>query len=252
MQTPTSSLADAPSTSEEALHRRRRLLSAGAEELYSGAGWEIYQAWREKNKQFFGRQMQHCGIQFGLAGRACRSPGEATYRAACTDAPCGYGRWWAQGRVITLCRRFLHRDGRRWWLHHERLGGRFVKDVLLHQMMHQYIDTVRRARGQDFKDKSPMDRVTEPAGPAWPPRGSPHNNPHNSALWVGEVNRLSGALGTTGGTAAAVPEDVGAGEIPERILSPRETALWPYLSRPEGYYEADPEAVFAEELQSVG
>jgi hypothetical protein len=257
MQTPTSSLADVPPTSEEALHKRRRLLSAGAEELHPGAGWEIYQVWREKNKRLFGRQMQHCGIQFGLAGRACRPPGEATDRAACPDEPCGYGRWWPEGQVITLCRRLLHRHGRVWRLYHERLGGRFAEDVLLHQMMHQYIGAVRRAGGQDvehqdFEDQRPMDRGAGLGGPARPPCGFPHNNLHNSVLWAGEVNRLSEALETTGGTAAAVPEDVGAGEIPDGILSPRETALWPYLSRPEGYYEADPEAVLAEELPQIG
>jgi hypothetical protein len=249
MNTPTSSLADVPPTSEEALHKRRRLLSAGAEELHSGAGWEIYQVWRELNKRLFGRQMQHCGIQFGLAGRACRPSGEATYRAACPEEPCGYARWWPEGQVITLCRCLLHRHGRVWRLCHERLGGRFAKDVLLHQMVHQYIDVVRRAGDQDFKDKRPMDRGTEPGGPARPPRGFPHNN---SALWVGEVNRLSEALETTGGTAAALPEDKRNGGTPDGILSPRETALWPYLSRPEGYYEVDPEAVFAEELPQVG
>jgi hypothetical protein len=253
MQTPTSLLADVPPTSEEALHRRRRLLAGAAEELYSGAGWKIYQTWRELNERLFGRQMQHCGIQFGLAGRACPPPGEAPYPAACPEKPCGYGRWWPEGQVITLCRRLLHRDGRVWRLYHERLGGRFAKDVLLHQMMHQYIGAVRRAGGQDvehpdFEDQGPMDRSADPAGPVRPPRGFPHNNPHNGSLWAGEVNRLSEALETTGDAAAAVPEDVGAGEIPDRILSPRETALWPYLSRPEGYYRADPEAVFAEEL----
>ena len=251
MQTPTSSLTDAPPTSEEALHKRRRLLADAAEELYSGAGWEIYQAWRELNKRLFGRQMQHCGIQFGLAGRACWPPGEATYRAACPEEPCGYGRWWPEGQVITLCRRLLHRHGRVWRLYHERLGGRFAKDVLLHQMMHQYIDVVRRAGDQDFEDQRPMDRSAGLGEAARPPRGFSHNNPHNSALWAGEVNRLSEALETTGGTAAAVPEDKGAGGVPDGILSPRETALWPYLSRPEGYYEADPEAVLAEELPQV-
>jgi len=251
METPVSTLADAPPTSEEALHRRRKLLSDGAEELYPGAGWEIYQTWRELNKRLFGRQMQHCGIQFGLAGRACGSPSEATYRATCPEEPCSYGRWWPEGQVITLCRRLLHRDGRVWWLHHERLGGRFAEDVLLHQMMHQYIDAVRRAGDQDFEDQRPMDRSADPAGPIRPTRSSPHNNPHNGPLWIGEVNRLSEALETTEGKAAVMPEDVGAEEIPDGIFSPRETALWPYLSRPEGYYEADPGAVFAEELPHV-
>jgi hypothetical protein len=257
MQTPTSTLADAPQVDEETLHKRRRLLSGGAEELHSGAGWKIYQVWRELNKRLFGRQMQHCGIQFGLAGRACRSrtcrsSDEATYRGACPEEPCGYGHWWPEGQVITLCRRLLHRHGRVWRLYHERLGGQFAEDVLLHQMMHQYIDVVRRAGDRGPKDRRSRDRSAEPAGSARPPCGSPPNNPHNGSLWIGEVNRLNEELETGGGTAAAVPEDVGTGEIPDGILSPRETALWPYLSRPEGYYEADPEAVFAEELPQVG
>ncbi|MCS4116020.1 hypothetical protein GGP49_002970 [Salinibacter ruber] len=253
MQTPTSSLADVPPTSEEALHKRRRLLSGGAEELHPGAGWEIYQVWREKNKRLFGRQMQHCGIQFGLAGRACRSrtcrsSGEATYRAACPDEPCGYGSWWPKGQVITLCRRLLHRHGRVWRLYHERLGGRFAEDVLLHQMMHQYIGAVRRAGSQSAEDPGLRDESSEGTGLDRSLEGSPHNN----SLWIGEVNRLSEALETTGGTVAALPEDESNGGTPDGILSPRETALWPYLSRPEGYYEADPEAVFAEELPQFG
>lgn len=229
METPVSTLADASPVEEETLYRRRRLLADPAEEIYPGAGWKIHQLWREHNEKLFGRQMQHCGVQFGLAGRAYRSPKGRDGLAE----DCYYGRWWPERQVITLHRCFLHRDGSRCWLRHERLGGRFVKDVLLHHMVHQYIDTVRGVGGDGRSVSS-----TAPL----------HNNP----FWVGDVNRLSEELDLGEGMAAVHTEDATGEQVPKEILTPRETALWPYLSRPEGYYEADPEAVFAEKLPHVG
>jgi hypothetical protein len=63
------------------------------------------------------------------------------------------------------------------------------------------------------------------------------------------VNRLSQALEVGGGTAALLSgESAHEEEVPDGILTARETALWPYLSRPKDYYKEDPETVFAEEL----
>jgi hypothetical protein len=236
MRTPTSSLTDADPLEEEALHERRRRLAKGAEELHPGAGWQIYQMWRERNERLFGRQMQHCGLQFGpicragRRGEAAQPKGKAALKWACL-----YGRWLPREQVIVLDRRLLQPDGQVWWLVHERLGSRFVGDVLLRQMTRQYIGTVRQG-------ETP---AAEVLGSGSAPTGAFCSSPP----WVGEVNRLREALEVKSGKAALLPgESVGEEEVPDGTLTARETALWPYLSRPKDYYKEDPETVFAEEL----
>ena len=241
MRTPTSTLANADPVEEEALYERRTRLAKGAEALHPGAGWQVYQMWRERNERLFGRQMQHCGLQFGAICRAgCR--GEAAQPKG-RDTPewgCHYGQWLPRVGVIVLHRSLLQPDGRVWWLSHERLGPRFVGDVLLRQMICQYMGTVRQG-------ESPAPEASRPGSS---PADSHYNSPlWENSLWVGEVNRLSQALEVGGGTAALLPgESAHEEEVPDGILTAWETALWPYLSRPEGYYKADPETVFAEEI----
>ena len=241
MRTPTSSLTDADPLEEEALHERRRRLAKGAEELHPGAGWQVYQMWRERNERLFGRQMQHCGLQFGpicragRRGEAAQPKGKAALKWACL-----YGRWLPREQVIVLDRRLLQPDGQVWWLSHERLGSWFVGDVLLRQMICQYMGTVRQG-------ESPAPEASRPGSS---PADSLYNSPlWENPLWVGEVNRLSQALEVGGGTAALLSgESAHEEEVPDGILTARETALWPYLSRPKDYYKEDPETVFAEEL----
>jgi hypothetical protein len=241
MRTPTSTLAGADPIEEKKLHKRRRRLAKGAEELHPGAGWQVYQMWRERNERLFGRQMQHCGLQFGpicrvgRRGEAAQPKGKATLKR-----PFFYGRWLLREQVLVLDRRLLRPDGRVWWLGHEQLGPRFVGDVLLRQMMCQYIDTAGQGENPAAEALGPGSAPTRPFcnGPLW-----------DSPLWIGEVNRLRGALDVEDGTAALLPgKAVAEGRVPNGILTARETALWPYLSRPEGYYKEDPETVFTEEL----
>lgn len=239
MRTPTSTLAGADPVEEEALHERRTRLAGGAEELHPGAGWQVYQMWRKRNERLFGRQMHHCGLQFGTICQAGRRVNRPKGNAP-SKWPFLYGRWLPREQVIVLHRSLLRPDGQVWWLSHERLGPRFVGDVLLRQMMRQYIDLVRRDENTAANASSPDSE----------PTGAFYNSPlWENPLWVGEVNRLSQALEFEGGTAAILPgESAHEEEVPDGIFTARETALWPYLSRPDGYYKADPETVFTEEI----
>jgi hypothetical protein len=148
---PTPTLADAPSIAEEDLHRQRASLAKRAEANYSGAGWTVYQLWREMNQSFFGRQMRHCEIQFSSIHEQ-------------------FGTWKAP--TILLSNSLLQRDGSRWWLHHERFGAYFPQDALLRQMVFQYISAVRNAE------------ITDRAGTPVEPLGE-------NESWLQEVTRLS-------------------------------------------------------------
>jgi hypothetical protein len=122
---PTAPLAKASPVPKEALHSRRFALTRKAEERYPGAGWTIYQCWREWNEALFGRQMETCEIRFGTVSNGCR-----------------FGRWKSQDASTIIDRSLLHKHGKVWRLYHEDLGRKFVRDVLLHQMVHQYITQV--------------------------------------------------------------------------------------------------------------
>ena len=215
MKPPITSLADGPSVPEEQLHEQRAALAKGAEARHPGAGWRIYQWWREMSEDLFGRQLPACGIRFGPAEKT-EEPGEP-----------GFGAWCRPERTIILHPSLLHQDGSVWHLHHDALGSRFPRDVLLHQMVHQYIDLVRGV---------------EDEGRGASPTGSPYNN----RWWAAEVNRLSEVLVVGDRRAAVLPADVETGDVPDGILTAWEAARWPYVVRPEGYYRGDP----AEVLQS--
>ena len=185
MDRPTPTLADAPSIAEEDLHRQRAPLAKRAEANYSGAGWTVYQLWREMNQSFFGRQMRHCGIQFSSIHEQ-------------------FGTWKAP--TILLSNSLLQRDGSRWWLHHERFGSNFPQDVLLRQMVFQYISTVRNA---EITDRAITDRAGTPVEPLG-----------ENESWLQEITRLSEEMGL---------------DWPTRD----EARWWPYSVRKDGYYEAD-------------
>jgi hypothetical protein len=182
MDTPTS-LADKPPIAERELHRERVSLAKEAESSYAGAGWTAHQLWRRLNEELFGRQMCHCEIRFG-------------------ELPSShFGLWSREENTIFLSSSLLRRDGSRWWLHHTELGSRFPKDVLLRQMVFQYLEIVRGIE------------VSRPSG-------SSAKRLAQNREWIGETNRLSKEMELN---------------RPNRD----EAQWWPYSVRPEGYYEGD-------------
>ncbi|MCS4051413.1 hypothetical protein [Salinibacter ruber] len=178
----TASLADAPSIGKEELHRQRVPLAKRAEEKYSGAGWKIYQWWRKLNAKHFGRQMEHCEIQFSSVPEK------------------RFGLWRAEENAIVLGRSLLHQHGKVWRLYHEELGSNCPPDVLLRQVVLQYISTVRGIK------------ITDQAGVPIKPLSE-------SEWWLREIERLSKEMDL------------------EQPTSSREKNWWPYSVRPEGYYE---------------
>jgi hypothetical protein len=209
---PTASPSEASPVPNEDLHSRRSALAREAEERYPGAGWMIYQWWREWNEALLGRQMETCAILFETVSNGCR-----------------FGRWESQDASIIIDRSLLHKHGKVWRLYHEDLGRKFAQDVLLHQMVHQYIDTVRNA------PESPNREPTVSQG-------------HDNQQWIAEINRLTETLGL-GPRRAAVQEThptdtiIDSAEGPPDPLSDAERTLWPYLIRENGYYQGDAAAV---------
>ena len=189
MDRPTPSLADEPPIPERKLHRKRVSLAKRAEANHSGAGWTVYQLWREMNEELFGRQMDHCKIQFGTVPES------------------RFGLWIREGPRILLSSSLLQRDGSRWWLHHRRLGSNFPRDVLLRQMVFQYISAVRNA---EITDRAITDRAGTPVEPLG-----------ENESWLQEITRLSEEM-----------------EL-DRPTSPEEARWWPYSVRREGYYGQD-------------
>ena len=134
------------------------------------------------------------------------------------------GAWCRKRRTIFLRHSLLHQDEDGWQLGHNLLGRGFVRDVLLHQMVHQYVDLVRGVPHEGREDA---------------PTGSPHNN----HWWVAEINRLSEVLRLPGRRAAVRPASREARIHGARALKTWEMAHWPYSVRPQGFYEAEVERV---------
>jgi hypothetical protein len=210
---PTASLSEASPVPKEDLHSRRSALTRKAEERYPGAGWTIFQWWREWNEAFFGRQMETCEIRFETVSNGCR-----------------FGRWKSQDASIIIDQSLLHKHGKVWRLYHEDLGRKFAQDVLLHSMVHQYIDTVRNA-------------------PEPPNREPTASQGQDNQQWIAEINRLSEKL-ELGPRRAAIQEthptdtSIHSSEGSLDPLSDAERTLWPYLLREPGYYQRDAAAVF--------
>ena len=192
MDTPAASLADAPPVGEDRLHEQRLPLMRRAEAHYPGAGWEVYQLWRRFNERLFGRQTSHCEIEFGSV------PAER------------FGLWRRNENTIVFSSELLHRDGKVWHLHHEQLGPRFPADVLLRQMVFQYLETIR--------DTEITDHTGAPVEPL-----------SGNEWWLKEINRLSEEMGL------------------EQPTSSRGRSWWPYSVRPEGYYDGNWDAIVAGE-----
>lgn len=188
----TASLADAPSIGEEELHHQRVPLMRRAETFFPGAGWRVYQLWREFNKKLFGRQMSHCELRFGSVPEN------------------RFGLWRKEGRSIILSPELLHQHGKVWRLYHVELSSNFPPDVLLRQMVFQYLETVR--------DVKITDQVGVPIKPL-----------SENEWWLKEINRLSEEMGL------------------DQPKSPEKARWWPHTVRPNGYYDGDWAAIVAGE-----
>ncbi|MFB6274485.1 MAG: hypothetical protein ABEL51_16495 [Salinibacter sp.] len=135
------------------------------------------------NEELFGRQMNHCEIRFSSVPEK------------------RFGLWRAEENAIVLDRSLLHQHGKVWRLYHKELGSNFPPDVLLRQVVLQYISTVRGIKITD--------RV-----------GVPKELSENE-WWLREIDRLTGEL-----------------EL-KQPTSSRERNWWPYSIRLSGHYNAD-------------
>jgi len=208
MDPPTADVAEAPAVEEDTLHEKRVRLSKEADEIYPGAGWTFYQWWRDLNEELYGRQMRTCRIEFNLL-------------------PTGSGRFgfWDGGEdQIVLARSLLKQDGSVWWPHHRVFGSRFPRDVLLRQMVFQYIETVREVQicGHGKYPESPLSE---------------------NEWWIGEINRLSQEM-DLGGRLARLSS---SNEKSNLHLTRKEVEWWPYSIRPEGHYDRSWTEVLGEE-----
>lgn len=207
-------LADRPPILKNILSDKLGTLKDAARIIYPGVGPMLYDWWEEINRNLFGCQMAPPGIQFGL------TPHTKTL-----------GKWRGYEQAIILHRALLDSSaearGQR-----ERFGERFAYDTLLHQMVHQYIDTVRGVSNTQAKINSPQSGDDAENGSV-----------HNSPSWVGEINRLSEKL-SLDCTAAVVRQRRVNGELewapPEGLnMTIGDLSTWPHSVRPYRYYKDD-------------
>ncbi|MCS3613092.1 hypothetical protein [Salinibacter ruber] len=204
------------------------------------------------NEMYFGRQMRPVGIQFGL-----------------TEFGREAGSWRGREGMITLHRSLVGSAGDSWtedpqteasrtedpqtegsrteapWTEAEKLGERYARDVLLHQvllhqMVHQYVCEVRQISGQEA-------RLNSPQGGNGADGGSPHNCPS----WVAEINRLMEEM-DVGCRACVINQRRIEGDVRwappegfppsgyEGLTEIGQLARWPHSARPAGYYTSDP------------
>lgn len=220
-QVPVASIADADPADEDALGEQLTTLKDAARIIYPSVGEKPYLWWEQMNKTYFGRQMTPCGIQLGLTPHG-RSP----------------GAWREREGVIVLHRSLIGPDVNP-WAGSEKLGERCARDVLLHQMVHQYISEVRQTSGREA-------RLNSPQGGNGVDGGSPHNCPS----WVAEINRLMEEMGL-GSRACVIKQRRIDGDVqwaPPEGFPPSgydglteigELAKWPCSARPSGYYTGD-------------
>jgi hypothetical protein len=213
-------LADQDPIPQDTLDNDLGTLRDAARLIYPGVGSMLYDWWETINEAYFGRQMTPPGIQFGLTPHGSH-----------------YGAWRGYEHTITLHRSLLDPSGDAWEIGHK-LGNRFAWDVLLHEMVHQYIDTVRGISGSEAEDNSPSDSV------------------HNSPSWVAEINRLSQELDLDC-AAHVVKQRRVDGQVkwapPEGFdMTIGDVSSWPHSVRPDGFYEDDPNPAFGLDEQDDG
>ena len=133
-------------------------LAVAAEIIHPRVGRWTYETWAELNENLWDGELPICGIQWGL-----------------TPHGSAHGLWSGSQNTITLHKSLIEPKGNAWGIAHK-MGERYAADVLLHEMMHQYIDVVLGVRD---------------GGESESPSKSSHNNPY----WVAEVNRIAQLLG---------------------------------------------------------
>lgn len=225
-QVPVASIASADPAGEDALSRTLGTLKDAAQIVHPGVGAKPYQWWEEMNEMYFGRQMRPVGIQFGL-----------------TEFGREAGSWRGREGMITLHRSLVGPAGDP-WTEAEKLGERYARDVLLHQMVHQYVWEVRQISGQEA-------RLNSPQGGNGADGGSPHNCPS----WVAEINRLMEKM-DLGRRACLIKQRRIEGDVRwappegfppsgcEGLTEIGQLARWPHSARPVGYYINDPNPAF--------
>lgn len=204
-------LADAPKVDKKRLAEEIDALRNAAEIIHPGIGRKLYTWWDEINREHFGRQMSPPGIQFGLTPHGSR-----------------LGLWRGSENVIVLHRSLVKPSGNAWDfasdLNRDGGGEAYCRDVLLHEMVHQYIRTVRGVTSDDEEAEGT----------------SSHNNP----WWVAEVNRISPRIGLDVQASVIRQKRVDGSVtwyVPDGHLTMEELSTWPYgTTQPEWYTgEAD-------------
>jgi len=199
-------LADAPQIDRQRLDEQIHALRDAAEIIHPGIGRKLYTWWDRFNREHFGRQMEPPGIQFGLTPHGSK-----------------LGLWRGRENVIVLHRSLVKPSGNAWGFAsklNRRGGGKaYCRDVLLHEMVHQYIRTIRGVSYDEEKDKGT----------------SSHNNP----WWVAEITRISPQIGLDV-KASVIRQKRVEGSVtwyvPDGHLSMEELSTWPHgITQPAWY-----------------
>jgi hypothetical protein len=164
-----------------------------------GYGVWAYETWVSHNALYFNGELRPCPIQWGLT-------------------PHGHSLGYFSPDLvrITLHTSLVVPRSDAWHMR-DLLGPKIASDVLLHEMIHQYVYQVN---GHDGGGTSC----------------------HNNDCWAAEVNRIAAILGLPS-NARMVKQRRVDGSKPRWLpvdgcMSLTELSRWPYLSRPDGYYEA--------------
>lgn len=181
---------------------RFQLLHQVAELYDPEIGPWAYNTWKQLNQKYFKGEIQIWPIGWGLTKYA--------HRLGFADG---------LNRKIVLHTSLINPRSKAWG-QRGLLGERFAADVLLHEMIHQYIFQTERSVGE----------------------------PHNCQMWCDELNRLIPLLGFTGKATVSKqrrvkePGTKGSGRVTwlpsgDGTMIRKELSTWPYTSRPEEYYE---------------
>jgi len=199
-------LVDAPKVDEKQLAEEIDALRSAGEIIHPGIGGKLYTWWDRLNRRHFGRQMEPPGIQFGLTAHGAK-----------------LGKWRTRENVIVLHRSLVKPSGNAWGfaskLNDEGGGEAYCRDVLLHEMVHQYIRTVRGVTSGDEEREGT----------------SSHNNP----WWVAEITRISPQIGLDV-TASVIRQKRVDGSVewyvPSGHLTMKELSAWPHSVTQTGWY----------------